>query len=127
MKPWRNVPVRDFIVDSFKRPTAFQNDANAAAYGEFLGRRRKTSTAVMVLFHGSARASAAALSWTISRRGRAQSRRRTGAHEDRDDQPAVVRLRQERGCLEAYASASAVVARTREALNAAGPSSLRDC
>src|SRR5262249_56197704 len=35
MKPWRNVPVRQYIADAFGLPTAFQNDANAAAYGEF--------------------------------------------------------------------------------------------
>ena len=31
LKPWRNVPVRQYIQDKFKIPTAFQNDANAAA------------------------------------------------------------------------------------------------
>src|SRR5919108_3278999 len=35
LKPWRNVPVRDHIAKTFKLPTAFQNDANAAAYGEY--------------------------------------------------------------------------------------------
>ena len=35
LKPWRNVPVRDHIAKVFKLPTAFQNDANAAAFGEF--------------------------------------------------------------------------------------------
>src|SRR5207302_8769365 len=35
LKPWRNVPVRQHIHKTFKVPTAFQNDANAAAYGEF--------------------------------------------------------------------------------------------
>src|SRR5579885_1475968 len=35
LKPWRNVPVRQYIQDAFRLPTAFQNDANAAAYGEF--------------------------------------------------------------------------------------------
>ena len=35
LKPWRNVPVRDHIHSVFNLPTAFQNDANAAAYGEF--------------------------------------------------------------------------------------------
>src|SRR5688572_12626300 len=35
LKPWRNVPVRQHIADAFRLPTAFQNDANAAAYGEF--------------------------------------------------------------------------------------------
>src|SRR6187549_2651082 len=35
LKPWRNVPVRQHVADTFRLPTAFQNDANAAAYGEF--------------------------------------------------------------------------------------------
>ena len=35
LKPWKNVPVRDHIAKKFGKPTAFQNDANAAAYGEF--------------------------------------------------------------------------------------------
>jgi glucokinase len=35
LKPWRNVPVRDHIHKVFQLPTAFQNDANAAAFGEY--------------------------------------------------------------------------------------------
>src|SRR5262249_3398008 len=35
LKPWKNVPVRDHVHKAFGLPTAFQNDANAAAYGEF--------------------------------------------------------------------------------------------
>src|SRR5712691_2002 len=35
LKPWKNVPVRDYVQKAFAIPTAFQNDANAAAYGEF--------------------------------------------------------------------------------------------
>ena len=35
LKPWRNVPVRDHIKQAFGKPTVYQNDANAAAYGEF--------------------------------------------------------------------------------------------
>src|SRR5437899_6936231 len=34
LKPWRNVPVRDHVAKVFQKPTAFQNDANAAALGE---------------------------------------------------------------------------------------------
>ena len=33
--PWLNVPVRRHVQETFGLPTAFQNDANAAAYGEF--------------------------------------------------------------------------------------------
>src|SRR6516225_6707401 len=35
LKPWRNVPVRDHVQRAFGMPTAFQNDANAAAFGEY--------------------------------------------------------------------------------------------
>src|SRR5579864_2834419 len=35
LKPWKNVPVRKHIQGVFAKPTAFQNDANAAALGEF--------------------------------------------------------------------------------------------
>src|ERR1700687_6162841 len=35
LRPWKNVPVRRYVHDEFKLPTAFQNDANAAAMGEY--------------------------------------------------------------------------------------------
>src|SRR5579859_1163371 len=48
LKPWRNVPVRQHIHDVFQLPTAFQNDANAAAYGEFwIGAGRDARSLVM--------------------------------------------------------------------------------
>src|SRR5438477_3504944 len=49
LKPWKNVPVRQHIAEVFKLPTAFQNDANAAAMGEFwVGAGRQANS--MVLF-----------------------------------------------------------------------------
>src|SRR5262249_4570520 len=49
LKPWRNVPVRQYVADTFQIPTAFQNDANAAAYGEFwMGAGKEVHS--MVLF-----------------------------------------------------------------------------
>src|SRR5262245_45915160 len=35
LRPWKNVPVRQHLEEVFHKPTAFQNDANAAAYGEY--------------------------------------------------------------------------------------------
>src|SRR5205823_14192573 len=35
LRPWLNVPVRQHVQEVFGLPTAFQNDANAAAYGEY--------------------------------------------------------------------------------------------
>src|SRR4051812_10107987 len=34
LRPWKNVPVRAHVQRVFNIPTAFQNDANAAALGE---------------------------------------------------------------------------------------------
>src|SRR5437764_2305845 len=49
LRPWKNVPVRDHIAKVFGKPTAFQNDANAAAYGEYwAGAGRQAGS--MVLF-----------------------------------------------------------------------------
>src|SRR5262249_14895473 len=49
LKPWQNVPVRQHIHRTFRVPTAFQNDANAAAFGEFWAGAGK-GTHSMVLF-----------------------------------------------------------------------------
>jgi glucokinase len=41
---WRNVPIRDFLFDAFQIPVFADNDANLMAYGEYLfgsGRRKK--------------------------------------------------------------------------------------
>lgn len=35
LRPWKNVPVRAYLQESLGRPVTFQNDANAAAYGEY--------------------------------------------------------------------------------------------
>jgi glucokinase len=34
---WRHIPIRRLISDHFDKPTTLQNDANAAAFGEFWG------------------------------------------------------------------------------------------
>lgn len=48
MPALRNVPVRDHVQSVFQKPTAFQNDANAAAYGEFwIGAGRGTKSLVL--------------------------------------------------------------------------------
>src|SRR5947209_5814628 len=49
LAPWRNVPVRDHVQGVFRIPTAFQNDANAAAYGEYWAGAGRSARS-MVLF-----------------------------------------------------------------------------
>ena len=115
LKPWRNVEVPKFIAGKFRKPVAFQNDANAAAFGEYwVGAGREYSS--LVLF---------TLGTGVGGGIILQDRVLEGAHSHggelghlRIELPDRGRLCGcgRRGCLEAYASATAVVARTHEAL-----------
>jgi len=118
---WRNIPVRDRLAQALDLPAVLENDANAAAYGEFrCGAGRGTNDMVMLtlgtgvgggiilggrLFRGKTDTGAELGHLVINRGGR-----RCGCGN--------------RGCLEAYASATAVVARTREAIEAGEASAL---
>ncbi len=126
LKPWKNVPVRDYVRETFGKPTAFQNDANAAAFGEYwVGVGRDVHS--MVLF---------TLGTGIGGGVIINDRVIEGEHSHggelghmRIELPDRGRLCGcgRRGCLEAYASATAVVARTREAMAAhRGPTRLRE-
>jgi glucokinase len=125
LKPWRNAPVRQFIADEFKKPTAFQNDANAAAFGEWwCGAGRGASSLVMFTL-------GTGIGGGIVLNGRIVE----GAHSHGGElghiKVEMTNARQcgcgQRGCLEAYASASAIVARVQEALTASDdPSTLRN-
>jgi glucokinase len=122
LKPWRNVPVRQFIADTFKLPTAFQNDANAAAYGEFWAGAGKEFRSMVLFTLGTGIGGGIILGDRVIE----------GEHSHGGELGHVkIELRNgrlcgcgHRGCLEAYASASAVVARTLEALNADGGKSV---
>jgi len=116
---WRNVHVRDVLQKQLGRPVVLENDANAAAYGEFrcgAGRRVRDMVVLTLgtgigggvildgrMFRGATDTGAELGHMIVHYGGR---RCAHGAH----------------GCLEAYASATAVVARIEEAI-AAGESS----
>ncbi|MGB2967575.1 MAG: ROK family protein, partial [Phycisphaerae bacterium] len=113
MAGWRDVPVRDRLQGDLGRPVVLENDANVAAYGEFrCGAARNVSNLALLtlgtgigggivldgrLFRGSTDTGAELGHMVIQYGGRP-----CGCGN--------------RGCLEAYASATAVVARAREAL-----------
>lgn len=114
LKPWKNVPVRQHIAEVFGLPTAFQNDANAAAMGEFwagAGRRAQS----MVLFTlGTGVGGGIVIDGKVL-----EGRHSHGAELGH----IIIEMTQarlcgcgRRGCLEAYASATAVAQRTKEAL-----------
>jgi glucokinase len=123
LKPWRNVPVRKSIADAFQLPTAFQNDANAAAYGEFWAGAGKDFRSMVLFTLGTGIGGGIVLGDRVIE----------GEHSHGGELGHVkIEMRNgrmcgcgKRGCLEAYASATAVVARTYEALNIdAGKSAL---
>jgi len=46
---WQHFPIRDCVAEAFGRPVAFANDANAAAYGEFwVGSGRQFHSIIML-------------------------------------------------------------------------------
>jgi glucokinase len=114
LRPWQNVPVRDYIARQFGKPTAFQNDANAAALGEFwVGAGAGTSSLVLFTLGtgvgGGIIINGAVLEGAHSHGGEI-------GHTKIDTTHARACGCGRFGCLEAYASATAVVKRTREAL-----------
>lgn len=126
LKPWKNVPVRDRIQAEFGKPTAFQNDANAAAYGEYWVGAGRQARSLVLFTLGTGVGGGIIIDGRIVE----------GEHSHggelghlRIESPVRGRLCGcgARGCLEAYASATAVVRRAREGLAAwRGPTRLRD-
>jgi glucokinase len=114
LKPWRDVPVRRHVQDAFGLPTAFQNDANAAALGEhWVGAGKGVHS--MVLFTLGTGVGGGIVIGDSAIEG-AHSHGAELGHtrvEVTNPRPCGCGLR---GCLEAYASATAVVARAREAM-----------
>lgn len=114
LKPWRNVPVRQYIQDTFKKPTAFQNDANAAALGEFWVGAGKGVHSMVLFTLGTG------IGGGIVWDGKVIEGEHSHGAEVGHMKIEMTRPRQcgcgRWGCLEAYASATAVVKRALDAL-----------
>jgi glucokinase len=124
LKPWRNVPVRDHLQSVFRIPVAFQNDANAAAFGEYWTGAGKGMHSLVLFTLGTG------VGGGIIWNNRVVEGEHSHGAELGHMRIELTRPRQcgcgRDGCLEAYASATAVVKRTQEALrdSADGSSSL---
>jgi glucokinase len=122
LKPWRNVPVRRFIEDTFHLPTAFQNDANAAAFGEFwVGAGKDVHS--LVLFTLGTGIGCGIVIGDLVIEGEHSHGAEVGHMKIEMTNPRQCGCGRW-GCLEAYASATGVVKRTREALAAEGGKSI---
>jgi glucokinase len=126
LKPWKNVPVRDHIRTCFGKPTAYQNDANAAALGEFwVGAGQEAAS--MVMFTLGTGVGGGIIIGDLVVEGEHSHGAELG--HMRIEPPHLGRLCGcgHRGCLEAYGSATSVVRRAREELASyRGPSKLKE-
>lgn len=121
LKPWKNVPVRQFLQDFFNKPVTFQNDANAAAYGEYWAGAGRGVDSLVLFTLGTGIGCGIIVKDIIIE----------GAHSHGAEVGhIVVQMSGGRLCgcgltghLEAYASARAVVKRTKEALRASNEAS----
>jgi glucokinase len=114
LKPWQNVPVRQHIEEKFGLPTAFQNDANAAAYGEYWRGAGKGVHSMVLFTLGTGIGCGIVIGDLV-----VEGEHSHGAEVGH----IIIEMTNGRqcgcgryGCLEAYASASAVVKRAQEAL-----------
>ena len=121
---WNDFPIRERVRQRLGRPTLLQNDANAAAYGEF--------------WAGAARAAKSLVFWTLGTGVGCgiiiEDIVIEGAHSHGAEcGHIIIEMHNGRLCgtgqygtLEAYAGANAVVKRCQEALAAGRTSSIRD-
>jgi glucokinase len=120
LRPWRDVPVRRYLADLFGLPTAFQNDANAAAYGEYWAGAGRSARSLVMFTLGTGVGGGIVLESDAGRRG-------TVLHGEHSHAAELGHMLVQagngrpcgcgrHGCLEAYASATAVVKRTLAAL-----------
>src|SRR5262245_38158796 len=110
---WHYFPIRDCVAEAFGLPTAFANDANATAYGEFwVGSRRKFNSIIMLTLGTGV--GGGIIIGDLSIDGENSHGSECG-HTIIDNSPGARMC----GCgqpghLEAYCSATALVARTHE-------------
>jgi glucokinase len=124
LKGWDDFPLRDRVAAHCGLPVTFQNDANAAAYGEFwVGKGCDFHS--MVLFTLGTGIGCGIIVGDLSLDGENSHGAECGHMIIDCSEGARLCGCGQRGHIEAYASATAVVKRTHEALAAGRPSSLR--
>jgi glucokinase len=114
LRPWKDVPVRQHVRDEFGIPTAFQNDANAAALGEYWAGAGRSARSLVMFTLGTG------IGGGIIVHGRVLEGEHSHGAELGHTRIELTRPRPctcgRQGCLEAYASSLSIVKRTREAL-----------
>lgn len=124
MPHWKNFPIRDTLAEACGKPCSYSNDANAAAFGEFwTGAGRKYDSMVMFTL-------GTGVGGGIILNGKSVDGENSFGSElghiiiDWREEARLCVWGGGKGQLEAYASASAVVARAQEALDSGRESSV---
>jgi glucokinase len=126
MPHWRYYPMRDELRALCKKPVAFANDANAAAYGEYwIGGGQKHDSMVMFTL-GTGVGGGIILDGVSLDGGNSFGSELGHILIDHSDQARICVWGGGQGQLEAYASAPAVVARMQESLDSGKTSSLSE-
>ncbi|MCE5267736.1 MAG: ROK family protein [Planctomycetaceae bacterium] len=125
LKGWHNAPIRDLVATSCGLPVTFENDANAAAYGEFWVGAGRDFPSLILLTLGTG-IGCGIIFGDLVLRGEHSHGGESG-HIILDFSPEA-RLCGcgRRGHLEAYASATAVIKRAKQLLESGRRSSLSD-
>jgi glucokinase len=120
---WNNFPIRDRLAEHCGVPVTFENDANAAAYGEFWIGPGRDYESMALLTLGTGIGTGIIIGDLVVRGAQSCGGECGHCIIDYADDARLCGCGQ-RGHLEAYASATAVIKRTREALDAGRSSSL---
>ncbi|NOT01875.1 MAG: ROK family protein [Phycisphaerales bacterium] len=123
MPGWKNVALRDRFAECVSRPVVIENDANAAAYGEYRGGGWDVDGDMVLLTLGTGVGSGTIINGRVFG-GTFETASEWGHVIVQPDGPACGCG--QRGCLEAYASANAVAERVRLAVNSGTESSLAE-
>ncbi len=122
---WQDLPVRQLIADELAKPTVLQNDANAAAYGEYWAGAARDAHSLAFWTLGTGVGGGIIIGDTIVQ-GEHSHGSECGHLILQMDGGRLCEGTGQRGTLEAYASATALVARCREGLDAGCKTTLRD-
>lgn len=122
---WRHYPIRDRLAEAIGKPVTYANDANAAAYGEYWVGTGKAHPSLVMITLGTG-VGGGIIIGDLSIEGENSFGSEVG-HIAVDYGPeARMCPCGQPGHLEAYASATAVIARTIEQIEAGRPCSLRE-
>jgi glucokinase len=123
LKGWKNFPIRDRVAFHSGLPVTFENDANAAAYGEFWIGAGRGCRSLVLLTLGTG-IGCGIIIGDLVLRGEHSYGGESGHIMINFDETAPMCGCGRRGHLETYASARSVIRRTQEALDSGRASAL---